>query len=46
LKQYGLSIKRQVIIPDDELYHWKYIKRKRVNGKWRYYYDIKDALGV
>lgn len=29
----------------DELYHWKYIKKKRVNGKWRYYYDIKDALG-
>lgn len=25
--------------------HWKYIKKKKVNGKWRYYYDIKDALG-
>ena len=29
----------------DELYHWKYVKRVRVNGKWRYYYDLKDALG-
>lgn len=29
---------------NDELYHWKYIKReKKPNGKWRYYYD-KDAL--
>ena len=24
----------------DELQHWKYIKREKVNGKWRYYYDI------
>mgnify|MGYP007111676905 CR=1 FL=1 len=22
-----------------ELYHWKYIRRERVNGKWRYYYE-------
>lgn len=22
-----------------ELRHWKYIKKKKVNGKWRYYYD-------
>lgn len=28
-----------------ELTHWKYIKKKKVNGKWRYYYDVKDALG-
>ena len=27
----------------NELTHWKYIKRVRKNGKWRYYYD-KDAL--
>lgn len=26
-------------IPDDVLMHWKYIKREKVNGKWRYYYD-------
>lgn len=24
----------------DELRHWKYIKREKVNGKWRYYYDV------
>lgn len=23
----------------DELYHWRYIKKIRVNGKWRYFYD-------
>lgn len=31
---------------DDEMYHWKYVKKKKVNGKWRYYYDVKDAMGV
>lgn len=25
----------------DEMYHWKYIKREKVNGKWRYYYNTK-----
>lgn len=30
-------------IKDDELMHWKYIKRKKVNGKWRYWYDV-DSL--
>lgn len=31
---------------DNELYHWKYTRKERVNGKWRYYYDdIKDELG-
>lgn len=24
----------------DELYHWKYVKKIKQNGKWRYYYDI------
>lgn len=24
---------------DDYLQHWKYIKREKVNGKWRYFYD-------
>ena len=32
-------------VSDDELMHWKYIKREKKNGKWRYYYDVKDALG-
>ena len=22
------------------LQHWKYISKKKVNGKWRYYYDV------
>ena len=25
--------------PEKDLTHWKYIKRERVNGKWRYYYS-------
>ena len=29
----------EYIVSDEELYHWKYIKRERVNGKWRYYYE-------
>ena len=29
-------------IGDDELMHWKYIKREKVNGKWRYWYDYKS----
>lgn len=24
----------------NSLQHWKYIYKKKVNGKWRYYYDI------
>ena len=30
-------------IKDDELMHWKYIKRKMVKGKWKYWYDL-DSL--
>ena len=30
-------------IKDGELYHWKYIKREKVNGKWRYYYKDDDV---
>lgn len=36
----------------DELTHWKYVKREKINGKWRYYYDtkslkndVRDTLG-
>ena len=29
---------------DDELMHWKYVKKeKRSNGKWRYYYDTEEV---
>lgn len=34
--------------PQKDLTHWKYIKRAKKNGKWRYYYDkerLKDDLG-
>lgn len=30
---------------DDELMHHKYVKREKVNGKWRYYYDDKNSAG-
>jgi SOS response regulatory protein OraA/RecX len=31
---------RYVDLDEDELFHWKYVKRvKLANGKWRYYYD-------
>lgn len=30
---------------NEDIEHFKYIKKKKVNGKWRYYYDIKDAIG-
>ena len=29
-------------LSDDELMHWKYIKREKINGKWKYYYDYKS----
>ena len=28
---------------NNELTHWKYIKREKVKGKWRYYYDHKSV---
>ena len=30
--------------PKKDLTHWKYIKREKVNGKWRYSYD-KENIG-
>lgn len=30
-------------IPDDALMHWKYIKREKVNGKWKYIYDLGET---
>lgn len=26
-------------VTDDELMHWKYVKKEKINGKWRYWYD-------
>jgi hypothetical protein len=31
------------IARNDELYHWKYTYKKKVNGKWRYYYDVAPS---
>lgn len=40
-------------VPDDALMHWKYVKREKVGGKWKYYYswdelkkDLKNALPI
>lgn len=31
-------------LDEDEIMHWKYIKRVKLsNGKWRYYYDERDV---
>ena len=30
------------IVSDSELYHWKYVKKVRKNGRWVYYYDQSD----
>lgn len=37
--EYKAVVKRK---SDDELQHWKYIKRVKKNGKWQYTYDSKD----
>lgn len=34
---------KMITVSDDELCHYKYVKREKVNGKWRYWYDIGDA---
>ena len=32
-----------VDVGEDEIFHWKYIKREKLpNGKWRYYYDLEE----
>ena len=31
-----------VTISDDELYHWKYIKREKVGNSWRYFYNNEE----
>lgn len=30
--------------PNDELKHWKYIKKIKRGGKWRYFYDQEDLI--
>lgn len=52
MSDYIITPNGMVPVSDDVLMHWKYIKRVKKNGKWRYYYDeeslkrdIKDKLG-
>lgn len=41
--------KHYIDLEENEIMHWKYVKREKLsNGKWRYYYDadqLKDDLG-
>jgi hypothetical protein len=39
MSKYALRHGMIVEVSDDELMHWKYIKREKKNGKWVYYYD-------
>lgn len=38
-KTYVAVVRRD---PDTELKHWKYIKREKKNGKWKYYYNDSE----
>lgn len=44
MSQYVIVHGELVKLDDDTLMHWKYIKKERVNGKWRYYYDLGRKL--
>lgn len=53
MADYIITSNGMVPVDRDSLQHWKYLKKKRVNGKWRYWYDaeslkndVKDKLGV
>lgn len=35
-----------MLLSEDELMHWKYISKKRVNGKWVYVYDDKKVKEI
>lgn len=36
----------RIVPKDDELYHWKYVRKEKLpNGKWKYYYK-NDRLGI
>lgn len=49
VSDYIITPNGMVPVSDDVLMHWKYIKRVKKNGKWKYYYDeesLKRDLGV
>ena len=37
-----MDYKGVIMSTGNELKHWKYIKKEKVNGKWRYYYNVGD----
>lgn len=40
-----MGVDGQLHYRDDELRHYKYVKREKLpNGKWRYYYDIDEIM--
>lgn len=39
MSDYIITTNGMVPVSDDVLMHWKYIKRVKKNGKWKYYYD-------
>ena len=43
MSKYVLMHGTFVEVSDEELMHWKYIKREKKNGRWVYYYDEKAA---
>ena len=50
MNKYYIKNGKFVEVSEDELMHWKYIKREKKNGKWVYYYDSdslkNDAKGL
>ena len=40
MDKYVAVIRRK---PGEDIEHWKYIKREKKNGKWRYTYDKDSA---
>ena len=40
-----MSNKFYIVRKSEDVVHAKYIKREKVNGKWRYYYDYNDGKG-
>ena len=39
---YKASIASAERSDSDELRHWKYVKKEKINGKWKYWYDLES----